>query len=368
MDLSYSAADEAFRAEIRAWLEEHLPAGWFEPGFELSPDDRKAFNAACRRRCTRAAGSARRGQRSTAARFWTTMQGVVLTEEFSRAKAPLRADFFGDTLVRSRPSCNGAPRNRRKTSCRRILNGTMRWCQGFSEPNSGSDLASFEVLRRARRRRVDHQRTEGVDHPGHHANYCSCSPARSRRAQAQGHLLPAGADEPARRGGARHHSADGTAEFCEVFFDNARCPKDNVVGGVNNGWKVANSTLAFERGVNATTGYRRSRRAPVAAAGARERGLITLAIRQRLAVYYSKIRSCASTACARSARTLKQQSRRWRRCARRHEQDVWSETHKAAMELALDIFGAEAMLVRHGRVDRGHGRRPHATKAAPAIR
>ena len=50
---------------------------------------------------------------------------------------------------------------------------------------------------------------------------------------------------------------DGTAEFCEVFFTDARCPKDNVVGGVNNGWKVANSTLAFERGQSATTGYRR---------------------------------------------------------------------------------------------------------------
>ena len=50
---------------------------------------------------------------------------------------------------------------------------------------------------------------------------------------------------------------DGTAEFNEVFFDDARCPKDNVVGGVNNGWEVANTTLGFERGMSATTGYRR---------------------------------------------------------------------------------------------------------------
>ena len=50
---------------------------------------------------------------------------------------------------------------------------------------------------------------------------------------------------------------DGTAEFCEVFFTDARCPADNVVGGVNNGWKVANTTLGFERGQSATTGYRR---------------------------------------------------------------------------------------------------------------
>ena len=50
---------------------------------------------------------------------------------------------------------------------------------------------------------------------------------------------------------------DGTAEFNEVFFANARCPKENVVGGVNNGWEVANTTLGFERGTSATTGYRR---------------------------------------------------------------------------------------------------------------
>ena len=50
---------------------------------------------------------------------------------------------------------------------------------------------------------------------------------------------------------------DGTAEFNEVFFDDARCPKDNVVGGLNNGWVVANTTLAHERGMSATTGYRR---------------------------------------------------------------------------------------------------------------
>ncbi len=53
---------------------------------------------------------------------------------------------------------------------------------------------------------------------------------------------------------------DGSAEFNEVFFDNARCPKDNVVGGVNNGWKVAMTTLGFERGSSATTSYRRFER------------------------------------------------------------------------------------------------------------
>jgi alkylation response protein AidB-like acyl-CoA dehydrogenase len=84
---------------------------------------------------------------------------------------------------------------------------------------------------------------------------------------------------------------DGTAEFCEVFFTDARCPKDNVVGGVNNGWKVANSTLAFERGMSATTGYRRFEeeyRLMVEAA-TNNGAICDHLVRQRLMQYYTKI-------------------------------------------------------------------------------
>ncbi len=84
---------------------------------------------------------------------------------------------------------------------------------------------------------------------------------------------------------------DGTAEFCEVFFTDARCPKDNVVGGVNNGWKVANSTLAFERGQSATTGYRRfEEEYRLLVDAARENGrLADPHIRQRLMHYFTRI-------------------------------------------------------------------------------
>ena len=84
---------------------------------------------------------------------------------------------------------------------------------------------------------------------------------------------------------------DGTAEFCEVFFTDARCPKDNVVGGVNNGWQVANSTLAFERGMSATTGYRRfEEEYKTMRAQAQSNGAINdPLIRQRLMRYYTKI-------------------------------------------------------------------------------
>ena len=93
------------------------------------------------------------------------MENVVLAEEFARAKAPLRADFFGDTLV-GPTILQWGTEEQKKEFLPKILNGEMAWCQGFSEPNSGSDLASLKTTAVPRRRRVGHLRPEGLDHPG----------------------------------------------------------------------------------------------------------------------------------------------------------------------------------------------------------
>ena len=143
---------------------------------------------------------------------------------------------------------------------------------------------------------------------------------------------------------------DGTAEFCEVFFTDARCPKDNVVGGVNNGWKVANSTLAFERGQSATTGYRRFEeeyRQMVAVA--RENGAIDdPLIRQRLVEYYTKIQILRVNGLRSLSATVSGAKDMGVIALGATNKMFWSEMHKAAMELALDIFGAASMLVDTG--------------------
>ncbi len=143
---------------------------------------------------------------------------------------------------------------------------------------------------------------------------------------------------------------DGTAEFCEVFFTDARCPKDNVVGGVNNGWKVANSTLAFERGQSATTGYRRFEEEYKAlvkqaqANGAIERE----DIRQRLVQYYTKIQILKVNGLRSLTATLNNSRDFGVTALGAGNKMFWSEMHQRAMELALDIFGAESMLVDAG--------------------
>ena len=145
---------------------------------------------------------------------------------------------------------------------------------------------------------------------------------------------------------------DGTAEFCEVFFDDARCPKDNVVGGVNNGWKVANSTLGFERGSRRTTGYRRFEeeyRQMVAAATRERRASTTRSSASASPQYYTKIQILRINGLRSLSATLTgTQGPRRRRARRDATRCSGREMHQRAMELALDIYGADSMLVDTG--------------------
>ena len=163
---------------------------------------------------------------------------------------------------------------------------------------------------------------------------------------------------------------DGTAEFCEVFFTDARCPKDNVVGGVNNGWKVANSTLAFERGQSATTGYRRFEeefRLLVEAAG--ERGLLAdPLVRQRLADYYTRIQILRVNGLRSLSAAISGSKDPGVVALGATNKMFWSEMHQRAMELALDIFGADGDADRQRSRRPARGPAPCATSAATATR
>ncbi len=257
MDLNYTTEADEFRTEIKAWLVENLPDGWFDDGFEMSDEERKEFNAEWPKRLFEGGWICATWPAEYGGKGLTTMQGVVLAEEFANAKAPMRGDFFGDTLV-GPTLLQWGSEEQKKAFLPGILSGTTRWCQGFSEPNSGSDLASLKTtaVLDGDEWVINGQKVWTTQ--GHHADYCflltRTDPNAPKHAGITYILVPMRQDGIEVRGITQ---PDGTAEFCEVFFDNARAPKENVVGGVNNGWKVANSTLAFERGQSATTGYRR---------------------------------------------------------------------------------------------------------------
>jgi alkylation response protein AidB-like acyl-CoA dehydrogenase len=350
MDLTYSAEAESFRTEIRAWLQSNLPAGWGEEGFEMSPEARAEFNATWPSKLFEGGWICATWPVEYGGKGLSVMQGVVLAEEFARAKAPLRADFFGDTLV-GPTILQWGTEEQKKEFLPRILNGSMRWCQGFSEPNSGSDLASLKTsaVLDGDEWVINGQKVWTTG--GHHADYCfllTRTDPDAPKHKGISYLLV-----PMRQPGVEVRGItqpDGTAEFCEVFFTDARCPKDNVVGGVNNGWKVANSTLAFERGMSATTGYRRfEEEYTLMVAAATANGAIDDAVvRQGLMRYYTKIQILRINGLRSLSATLTKSKDLGVAALGATNKMFWSEMHKEAMELALDIHGAASMLVDTG--------------------
>jgi len=350
MDLSYPTEAEEFRVDIRAWLENNLPDGWFDEGFDMTADERAEFNRTWPQKLFEGGWICATWPTEYGGKGLTTMQGVVLAEEFARARAPMRGDFFGDTLVGPTLLQWGTEEQKREF-LPGILQGRTRWCQGFSEPNSGSDLASLKTsaVLDGDQWVINGQKVWTTQ--GHHADYCflltRTDTDSPKHAGISYLLVPM--DQPGIevRGITQ---PDGTAEFCEVFFTDAKCPKDNVVGGVNNGWKVANSTLAFERGQSATTGYRRFEeeyRLMVEAATAN--GAISdPVIRQRLMEYYTKIQILKVNGLRNLTVAVTGKKDLGTIALGATNKMFWSEMHKAAMELALDIHGADAMLVDSG--------------------
>jgi alkylation response protein AidB-like acyl-CoA dehydrogenase len=350
MDMNYPVEAEEFRVEIRSWLKANLPAGWFDEGFEMSEEERRTFNANWPEKLFEGGWICATWPKEYGGKGLSTMQGVVLSEEFAAAKAPMRGDFFGDTLVGPTLLQWGTEEQKMKF-LPGILKGQTRWCQGFSEPNSGSDLASLKTtaVLDGDEWVINGQKVWTTQ--GHHADYCfllTRTDADAPKHKGISYLLV-----PMRQSGVEVRGItqpDGTAEFCEVFFTDARCPKDNVVGGINNGWKVANSTLAFERGQSATTGYRRfEEEYRLMLNAARQNGAIDdPLIRQRLVQYYTKIQILRVNGLRNLTSALTGSKDMGVIALGATNKMFWSEMHKAAMELALDIHGAQSMLVDAG--------------------
>src|SRR6476469_3295574 len=285
MDLTYPADAEEFRAEIRAWLEENLPDGWFDDDFSMTPEESRKFHEGWTQKLFEGGWICASWPQEYGGKGLSIMQNVVLNEEFARAGAPLRADFFGDTLV-GPTILQWGSEEQKKDFLPKILSGQISWCQGFSEPDAGSDLAGLKT-------KAELDGDEWVINgqkvwttQAQYADYifllARTDPTVSKHAGISYLLVPMKQEGVEVR---PIEQIDGSAEFNETFFSNARCPKDWVVGGVNNGWKVAMTTLGFERGTSATTSHRRfQRELDEITETARKNGKISdPIIRQRLA-------------------------------------------------------------------------------------
>jgi alkylation response protein AidB-like acyl-CoA dehydrogenase len=364
MDLTYPPEAEEFRVEIRAWLEENLPEGWFDEGFSMTPEERTKFHEGWTQKLFEGGWICASWPKEYGGKGLSIIQNVVLNEEFARSGAPLRADFFGDTLV-GPTILQWGTEEQKKDYLPKILSGQVSWCQGFSEPDAGSDLAGLKT-------RAELDGDEWVINgqkiwttQAKHADYifllARTDPAAPKHAGISYLLVPMKQEGVEVR---PITQPDGSSEFNEVFLENARCPKENVVGGLNNGWKVAMTTLGFERGSSATTSHRRFEKELEHIIDlARENGALNdPVIRQRLMRQWSKIQIMRVNGLRTLSATLTGAKDPGVAALGATNKMFWSEAHRDTMNLAMDILGADAQVLSGNASDEeemvpGYGRR-----------
>jgi alkylation response protein AidB-like acyl-CoA dehydrogenase len=248
MDLRYTDDEESFRHELRDWLRTALPAMGPEPARDDWPA-RRAYDASWQRMLAEAGYAGINWPADYGGRGATPTEHLVFLEETERARAPyVGMNFVG--LLHAGPTLIVEASDEQKSAhLPAILRGDEIWCQGFSEPSAGSDLASLRT--RAVRDGDDYVLTGQKIWTSfaHVADYCEMlvrtDPEAPKHKGISWLIVPMDAPgidiRPLR-------TMEGSTEFCEVFLDEVRVPVANRVGAENDGWRVAMVTLSFERG------------------------------------------------------------------------------------------------------------------------
>jgi alkylation response protein AidB-like acyl-CoA dehydrogenase len=336
VELTDSPEDRAFRAEVRGWLEEHLAtfAGGEVDGETF--EGRLAWN------------------RHLAAHGWTCVgwpvehggrglslwQQVIFHEEYARSEAPHSVNHLGEQLLGPTLIEFGTPEQQARF-LPRIVAVEELWCQGYSEPGAGSDLANVQT--KARRDGdqwvVDGQKVWTSN--AHESEWCfvvaRSEPGSERHRGLSFLLVPLDQDGVEVR---PIQQLTGDSEFNEVFFTGARTDADLVVGEPGDGWKVAMALLGFERGVSTLgqqVGF--ARELDTVVARARDNGSYDdPVVRDRLArakvelevMRLNALRGLGSSADPGAPSIAKL---------------VWANWHRDLGELAMAVAGADGLTI-----------------------
>jgi alkylation response protein AidB-like acyl-CoA dehydrogenase len=242
MDLTLSPSEEAFRDELRTWLADNHPGP--EPEGDVAGFQ---FRRDWQRRLHEAGWAGVSWPREYGGRGATLVEQAIYNEEVERARAPSAANVLGLAMGGPTVIAHGTDEQKHRY-LEPILSASEIWCQGFSEPDSGSDLASLKT--RAVRDGDDWVVTgqKVWTTLAHHAKWCMLvartDPDAPRHQGLSYFLMDMEQDavqvRPLRQ-------ITGEAEFNELFIEEARVPHANIVGGEGNGWAVAITTLMHER-------------------------------------------------------------------------------------------------------------------------
>lgn len=249
MDFQDSPEEAALRLSVRRWLKDNLPEGWGDRVKEPEDEaERAAFRLNWERQLYSGGWSCIHWPEAYGGRGATEVEQAIFLEEMARADAPEPINIIGRNLAG--PTLMAYGTDAQKTRfLPPILQGQEVWCQGFSEPNSGSDLASVRcrAVRDGSHFVINGQKIWTSF--AQYSHWCFM-------------LVRTDPDAPKHKGlsfmlvdmrspGITIRplvQITGETEFSEVFFDDVRVPADNLVGNLNQGWQIAMTTLRYERG------------------------------------------------------------------------------------------------------------------------
>ncbi|HMC06898.1 MAG TPA: acyl-CoA dehydrogenase family protein [Solirubrobacterales bacterium] len=338
MDLTLTSEEEAFRNEVRAWLDENHPGATPSGGDQV----RFEFEREWQRKLHDGGWAGISWPKEYGGRGATLIEQAIFSEEMARSKAPRPANVLGLVMGGPVVIAHGSEEQKERF-LEPILSAEEIWCQGFSEPESGSDLASLKTkaVRDDGGWRVTGQKVWTTF--AHEAKWCML-------------LARSDADAPKHKGltyficDMAQDEVDvrplrqitGEAEFNEIFLEDAYVPDENLVGGEGNGWNVAITTLMHERaGLGAASAISVRRELDELIELINKRGLADdPVIRQRVAELKIQVEALRLG----SLRALTQQMKvgipgpegslaKWE----------WASANQAMTELAVDVLGPEAL-------------------------
>ena len=277
---------------------------------------------------------------------------AVLNEEFARAKVPRVTRGMGEWLVGPSIIVHGTDEQKARF-LPRIINGEDRYCQGFSEPDAGSDLAGLKT-----KGVIDGEEvvitgqkvwTSGAQAANMMFCLCRTDPDAPKHKGISYVLLPMFKEDGSSNGIELRpiRQITGSAHFTETFLTEARAPVANVIGGINNGWRVTMTTLGNERGGNATTQHVRfTNEFWSLVTEAQKRGRTDDAVvRQELAWAFTHVELMRYA----GLRTLSEvKAKKEPGPAASINKMFWSEYHRRFGEVALNVLGMDATVFYDG--------------------
>jgi alkylation response protein AidB-like acyl-CoA dehydrogenase len=349
VDFSLTPAEAAFRDALRRWLQTNAPGDWSKIRQRLATrEEQVEFLRGWQRRLWEAGYVGLHWPREYGGRGAGIMEQAIFYEEMARARAPELPNVIGLDMAGPAIIHHGTEAQKRRFLAP-ILSGEEIWCQGFSEPNAGSDLAAVETRAEGRDGAFVLNGQKVWTSFAHFARWCillARTDPRAPRHRGLTYFLvdmrsPGVSVRPLRQ-------MNGDAEFNELHLEDVAVPAESVLGEVNDGWRVAITTLMFERGprtISRQLMLREGMEHALDLARRLDRGGSRAAadpvVRQRLAQLWIECEALRHTNLRSLTRTIRGE-------APGPEGSVaklfWSETWQRLLELILELQGPYAQL------------------------